>query len=51
LPPLTQPSPVEVADEQLERFVSAYQAIQVIQQETQADMLAAVKAEGLTVDE
>lgn len=51
LPPSTQPAPVEVTDEQLDRFVSAYQAIQVIQQETQADMVAAVEAEGLTVDE
>lgn len=52
LPPPTQPAPLEsVTGEQLDQFVSAYQAIQVIQQETQAEMLAAVEAEGLTVDE
>lgn len=52
LPPPTQPAPLEnVTDEHLDRFVSAYQALQVIQQETQAEMLAAVEAEGLTVDE
>lgn len=51
VPPPAQPAPVEVTDEQLDRFVSAYQALQVIQQENQAEMLAAVEAEGLTVDE
>lgn len=47
----TQPEPIEVTEEQLDRFASAYQVVQSIQQETQADMVAAVEAEGLTVDE
>ena len=49
LPSPTQSAPVEdVTDEKLDRFVSAYQIIQGIQQETQSEMLAAVEAEGLT---
>jgi len=51
LPPPTQPAPVEVSNEQLDRFVRAYKSVQVIQQETQAEMVAAVEAEGLTVEE
>lgn len=43
--------PVEVSETQIDRFVSAYQAIQTIQQAVQADLVAAVEAQGLTVDD
>ena len=47
-----QPAPVmEVTEGQIDRFVSAYQAIQTIQQSVQAELVAAVEAEGLTVDD
>ncbi|MBW4462899.1 MAG: DUF4168 domain-containing protein [Nodosilinea sp. WJT8-NPBG4] len=44
-------APVEVSETQIDRFVSAYQAIQTIQQAVQADLVAAVEAQGLTVDD
>ncbi|MGG6240076.1 DUF4168 domain-containing protein [Nodosilinea sp. AN01ver1] len=47
-----QPAPaMEVSEGQIDRFVSAYQAIQTIQQAVQAELVAAVEAEGLTVDD
>ncbi len=49
--PAPQSAPVEVTDDQLDQFVSAYEAVQTIQDEIRADMVAAVEAEGLTVDE
>ncbi len=51
LPPSTQPAPAEVTDEQIDQFARAYLAVQTIQQEIQTEMVAAVEAEGLTVDE
>ncbi|MBE9156659.1 DUF4168 domain-containing protein [Nodosilinea sp. LEGE 06152] len=46
-----QPAAMEVSEGQIDRFVSAYQAIQTIQQSVQAELVAAVEAEGLTVDD
>ncbi|NMF83334.1 DUF4168 domain-containing protein [Nodosilinea sp. P-1105] len=49
-----QPTPepqVELSPAQIDSFVNAYQAIQMIQQEVQADLVAAVEAEGLSVDD
>lgn len=46
-----QAAPVEVSETQIDRFVSAYQAIQTIQQSVQAELVSAVEAEGLTVDD
>ncbi|MGB3308099.1 MAG: DUF4168 domain-containing protein [Nodosilinea sp.] len=46
-----QVAPIEVSEGQIDRFVSAYQAIQAIQQAAQAELVAAVEAEGLTVDD
>lgn len=47
-----QPTPtMEVSEGQIDRFVSAYQAIRAIQQDAQAELVAAVEAEGLTVDD
>lgn len=51
-----QPEPAQapqatLSDAQIDSFVSAYQSIQVIRQETQAELIAAVEAEGLTVEE
>jgi hypothetical protein len=42
-------APIEVSESQIDRFVSAYRAIQAIQQSVQAELVAAVEAEGLTV--
>lgn len=50
-PAPSESTPVEVSDSQLDKFVSAYQAIQTIQQSVQAELVAAVEAEGLTVDD
>lgn len=50
-PAPAQAAPVEVSETQIDRFVSAYQAIQTIQQSVQAELVAAVEAEGLTVDD
>jgi predicted RNA-binding Zn ribbon-like protein len=50
-PAPTQTAPAEISETQIDRFVSAYQAIQTIQQSVQADLVAAVEAEGLTVDD
>ncbi|WP_081972503.1 DUF4168 domain-containing protein [Leptolyngbya sp. KIOST-1] len=46
-----QPTQVEVSEGQIDRFVSAYQSIQAIQEAVQAELVAAVEAEGLTVDD
>lgn len=46
-----QAAPTEVSEGQIDRFVSAYQAIRAIQQAAQAELVAAVEAEGLTVDD
>jgi len=51
VPPPTQPTSVEVTEEQLDRFANAYQAVQEIQIEAQAEMAAAIEGEGLTVEE
>lgn len=50
-PAPAQAAPIEVSETQIDSFVSAYQAIQTIQQSVQADLVAAVEAEGLTVDD
>lgn len=50
-PAPAQVAPAEVSETQIDRFVSAYQAIQTIQQAVQADLVAAVEAQGLTVDD
>lgn len=50
-PAPAQAAPAEVSETQIDRFVSAYQAIQTIQQAVQADLVAAVEAQGLTVDD
>ncbi|MBD1918712.1 MULTISPECIES: DUF4168 domain-containing protein [Cyanophyceae] len=50
-PAPAQVAPVEVSETQIDQFVSAYQAIQTIQQAVQADLVAAVEAQGLTVDD
>ena len=50
-PAPAQVAPVEVSESQIDRFVSAYQAIQTIQQTVQAELIAAVEAEGLTVED
>lgn len=44
-------APIEVSESQINRFANAYRAIQTIQQVTQAELVAAVEAEGLTVDD
>ena len=50
-PSPAEAAPVEVSETQIDRFVSAYRAIQSIQQEVQAELVAAVEAEGLSVDD
>lgn len=45
------PAQAEVSDGQIDRFVNAYQSIQTIQQTVQADLVAAVEAQGLTVED
>lgn len=50
-PAPAQVAPIEVSETQIDQFVSAYQAIQTIQQAVQADLVAAVEAQGLTVDD
>ena len=50
-PAPAQAAPVELSETQIDRFVSAYQAIQTIQQSVQAELVSAVEAEGLTVDD
>ncbi|MGB3203069.1 MAG: DUF4168 domain-containing protein [Nodosilinea sp.] len=44
-------APIEVSESQIDRFANAYRAIQAIQQATQAELVAAVEAEGLTVND
>ncbi|MGB3139023.1 MAG: DUF4168 domain-containing protein [Nodosilinea sp.] len=46
-----QTESIEVSESQIESFAKAYQAIQTIQQAVQAELVAAVEAEGLTVDD
>ncbi|MBE9140489.1 DUF4168 domain-containing protein [Nodosilinea sp. LEGE 07088] len=50
-PAPSQAAPIEVSENQIDNFVSAYQAIQNIQQAVQPEIVAAVEAEGLTVDD
>jgi hypothetical protein len=47
----SQTVPVTVTETQIDNFVEAIQAIRAIQQETQVDLVAAVEAEGLTVED
>lgn len=44
-------TPVEVTPEAIERFANAYKAMAVIRQEAETEMVAAVEAEGLTLEE
>ncbi|MGF1520374.1 MAG: DUF4168 domain-containing protein [Nodosilinea sp.] len=50
-PAPAEAAPVQVSETQIDSFVSAYQAIQTIQQSVQAELVSAVEAEGLTVDD
>lgn len=46
------PTPqTQLSDSQIDRFVSAYQAIQAIQAEVQSDLIMAVEAQGLSVED
>jgi len=53
--PTTEAAPpgaeVEVSETQLDSFANAYRSIQVIQESARAELIAAVEAEGLTVDD
>ncbi|WP_035991573.1 DUF4168 domain-containing protein [Leptolyngbya sp. KIOST-1] len=49
--PAPQTTPLDLDDDQLDRFVSALQSVRGIEQATQAAIVAAVEAEGLTMDE
>jgi hypothetical protein len=51
MPPQPEPAQTEVSDRQIDQFVNAYQTIQQVQAQAQQDMVAAVEAEGLTVEE
>jgi hypothetical protein len=44
-------SEAEVSETQLDSFANAYRSIQVIQESARAELIAAVEAEGLTVDD
>jgi hypothetical protein len=44
-------SDAEVSETQLDSFANAYRSIQAIQESAQAELIAAVEAEGLTVDD
>ncbi|ASC72041.1 hypothetical protein XM38_029950 [Halomicronema hongdechloris C2206] len=50
-PPETLDSQATLSEQQIEQFADAYKAIQTIQEDVQADMIQAVEAEGLTVEE
>ncbi|MGB3517084.1 MAG: DUF4168 domain-containing protein [Elainellaceae cyanobacterium] len=50
-PPQAAPASPEVSDSQIDSFVNAYQSIQQVQSQAQQDMIAALEAEGLTVEE
>ena len=50
-PPQAAPASPEVSDSQIDSFVSAYQSIQQVQSQAQQEMIAALEAEGLTVEE
>ncbi|MBE9080074.1 DUF4168 domain-containing protein [Romeria aff. gracilis LEGE 07310] len=47
----TPPQAMELSESQIDGFVSAYQAIQAIRAETQPQLIAAIEAEGLTIDQ
>ena len=53
--PATEAAPpgseAEVSETQLDSFANAYRSIQVIQESAQAELVAAVESEGLTVDD
>ncbi|WP_008316841.1 DUF4168 domain-containing protein [Leptolyngbya sp. PCC 6406] len=49
--PLPQQPQIQVSGGQIDLFVNAYKAIQQIQQDIQPELVAAVEAEGLTVEE
>ncbi|MEM6520203.1 MAG: DUF4168 domain-containing protein [Cyanobacteria bacterium P01_D01_bin.71] len=44
-------SPTEVSEEQIDQFANAYQALQTIQEDSQAEIVQVIEAEGLTVNE
>jgi len=46
-----QSEPLNITDEQLDSFANAYLEIVAIQDESQAEVVAAVEAEGFTVEE
>lgn len=48
---LQQPAPTEVSEGQLDSFANAYRAVQEIRQAAEPEMVAAVEASGLTVEE
>jgi len=50
-PPEMPDSQATLSEQQIEQFANAYQAIEIIQEEVQADMIEAVEAEGLTIEE
>ncbi|MFH7241252.1 MAG: DUF4168 domain-containing protein [Spirulina sp.] len=46
------PAPqTQLSESQIDRFVSAYQAIQAIQEEIQPDLIMAVESQGLSVED
>lgn len=49
--PQPQPTQTQLSEGQISRFVIAYQAVQTIRAEAQPEFIAAVEAEGLTVEE
>lgn len=50
-PPAQPTEEIEVSESQIDGFVNAYRAIQTIREETQPQLIAAIEAEGLTIDE
>lgn len=46
-----QPAPMDITDEQLDSFANAYLEIVTIQDESAAAIVAAVEAEGFTIEE
>jgi len=52
-PPQQAPTPsqAEVSPETIDQFVAAFKQVQAIRESAQADMAAAVEAEGLTIEE
>jgi hypothetical protein len=51
LPLLAQASPLDITAADITNFANAYEAIQTIKQDAENDMVAAVEAEGLTVEQ